>query len=620
MLQGRYEPPLVVISILVAVLASYTALALAGRVRHAKRGGAVPWIIGGGFAMGTGIWAMHFVGMLAFRMPIPLGYDLELTFVSWLLAAVISSAALWQAGLPNLRAKHLAVSALLMGVGIAAMHYLGMAAMLMEPGIQWNPALVVLSILIAISAASVALWIASRLRDRTAGALRARALAAVVMGLAIVGMHYTGMAAAGFPEGSVCGAANASFTLSGLASLVTFGTAAVLAIALITALYDSTLEARNEILTMSQRVAHERELLLQREQSARAEVERLSDLKDQFLATLSHELRTPLHAILGWVQLLRVKKDDAALEKGLLTIERNAKLQAQLIDDLLDMSRIVAGKVRLEPTWVDVAQLTSAVVEAFGPAAYQKGIRLTATEPGTRISVWGDPGRLQQVISNLLGNAIKFTPEHGEVSVELEQGNGQVVLRIKDTGAGIDRDFLPHVFERFRQADGGTTRRHGGLGLGLAIVRQLLELHAGSVRADSDGQGHGSTFTVTLPSGPSDPKASVQAASDLADAGRSALIDLHGCEVLVVDDEHDARALAEEILRECGAGARGAGSAAEALAQLQERAPDVIVCDIGMPDVDGLELLRRIRQGAAATAHVPAIALTAFTRAQDRQR
>jgi signal transduction histidine kinase/CheY-like chemotaxis protein len=620
MLQATYELPLVVISVLVAILASYTALALAERVRHAKGRAAVPWIVGGGFAMGTGIWAMHFVGMLALRLPIPLGYDLGLTFGSWLLPVVVSAAALWQVALPNLKARHLAVSAVLLGAGINLMHYLGMAAMRMDPPIQWDVPLVLASIAIAISAAGAALWIAVRLRDRDAAAWRPRALAAVVMGLAIVGMHYTGMAAANFPAGSVCrAAADGSFTLSGLATLVTLGTASVLAIALITAVFDARLEARNDILRLTQRAAQEREVLLQREQAARAEVEQLSALKDQFLATLSHELRTPLHAVLGWVQLLRVKHDEAALAKGLQTIERNARLQSQLIDDLLDMSRIVTGKVRLDATRVGLVPLVRAALETLSPAAYAKGVELAFDEPAGPIEAWGDPGRLQQVLSNLLGNALKFTPSGGRVAVSARVEGGTAVLRVQDTGIGIAPDFLPHVFDRFRQADGSTTRRHGGLGLGLSIVRQLVELHGGTVSAASEGPGRGATFTVRLPLLQGAAAGGGAARPPLAEAGVP-LADLHGCDVLVVDDERDALVLAQEMLAGCGATVRLAADAVEAQAALELRVPDVLVCDIGMPVVDGLELMRRIRAGGGAAARVPAIALTAFTRAEDAQR
>ena len=625
MLDGHYDLPLVLISVLVAVLASYAALALAERIHHLGGRTVASWVGGGGFAMGTGIWAMHFIGMLAFRLPVPLGYDLQLTLVSWLLPVVASAAALWQVSLPRLSRRHLGMSALLLGSGMSAMHYLGMTALRMDPAIVWNRSLVALSILIAIGAAAASLWIAFRLRDSTEQAWRVRTAAAVVMGGAISGMHYTGMAAANFPIGSLSLAATSSFTLTGLAVLVVVGTVAVLAIALIMSVFDARLEARNEILASTVKASDERQALLTRERLARAEVERLSDLKDQFLATLSHELRTPLHAILGWVQLLHLKKDDASLEKGLQTIERNARLQAQLIDDLLDMSRIVAGKVRLDPGWVDLPQVVEAALEATRPAAFAKGIALDLrVGPGIE-RVWGDPSRLQQVMWNLLTNAIKFTPEGGRVTVDLDMRPGQVVARVTDTGTGIAPDFLPHVFDRFRQGDATTTRRHGGLGLGLSIVRQLVELHGGTVQAESDGDGSGATFTVTLPrpQGQQAPEPTQEEgpASAPGQLPQVVLPNLAGLDVLVVDDEADARQLLAQILQECNAHVRLAGGALEALAQARLATPDVLVSDIGMPEVDGFELMRRIRASQdARLASVPAIALTAFTRAEDRRK
>src|SRR4051812_4370793 len=262
MLEGHYELPLVLISVLVAVLASYAALALAERIHHLGGRTVASWVGGGGFAMGTGIWAMHFVGMLAFRLPIPLGYDLQLTLVSWLLPVVASAAALWQVSLPRLSQRHLGMSALLLGAGMSAMQYVGMAALRMDPAIVWNRSLVALSIVIAVGAAAASLWIAFRLRDSTEQAWRVRTAAAVVMGGAISGMHYTGMAAASFPIGSLSLAATSSFTLTGLALLVIVGTVAVLAIALIMAVFDARLEARNEILATTVKASDERQALL----------------------------------------------------------------------------------------------------------------------------------------------------------------------------------------------------------------------------------------------------------------------------------------------------------------------------------------------------------------------
>ena len=625
MLTGHYEAPLVLISFLVALLASYTTFHLAGRVSQAGAVAASWWITGGAFAMGTGIWSMHFVGMLAFRLPIPLGYDPGITFLSWLLPVIASALALRQLQEPQLGWRRLAFSAGLIGLGISAMHYVGMAAMLMAPPIVYDPWLVAASIAIAIGAAGAALWIGMRLRDGSRpGVWRPRLAAATVMGLAIVGMHYTGMAAAGFPLGSVCRAAYGNFTLTQLATLVIVGSVAVLAITLLTAVYDARLEARNQLLTRSEHMAHERQVLLERERLARAEAERLSALKDEFLATLSHELRTPLNAIIGWVQLLRLKGDEASVRRGLETIERNARLQSQLISDLLDMSRIISGKVRLQPELVDAVTVVEAALESIRPAAFAKQVELVAQLEPPAGKVWGDPDRLQQILWNLLTNAVKFTPQGGTVTMDLRQDGDALVFKVSDTGAGIGRDFLPYVFDRFRQADGSITRLHGGLGLGLAIVRQLTHLHGGTIEAASQGEGLGATFTLRLPVAGS-PGATgfplpvgVGAASA---PGELQLPDLAGMKVLVIDDEADARQLLQELLAACGAQVRLAESAEQGLAMLEREPPDVLVSDIGMPATDGYQLLQRVRAHAdPAVASVPAVALTAYARKDDRQR
>ncbi len=625
MLQGQYEPSLVLVSMLVAVLASYTALALAGRVADAQAPARAWWMAGGAFAMGTGIWAMHFVGMLAFRLPIPLGYDFGITLLSWLLPVVASAGALWLFSLPTVTPAILAGSAVLLGLGINAMHYLGMAALRMTPGIHWDGRLVALSIAIAIVAAGASLWIARRLRRPGPRVLHYRAVAAVAMGAAIVGMHYTGMAAAHFPQGSICGAAaGSSFSPTQLALLVITGTVSLLAIALLTAVFDARLEARSQLLAATRRAADERRRLLKLERSARAEAERLSDVKDQFLATLSHELRTPLNAILGWVQILRRKGDPASVERGLEIIERNARLQASLIEDLLDVSRIVSGNVRLEKQAVRIGAVLDAALEAVRPTALAKCIEMHAHLDTEADEVWGDPARLQQVVWNLLTNALKFTSEGGMVRVRVAREGESVVATISDNGAGIDAAFLPHVFERFRQADGSTTRRHGGLGLGLSIVRQLVELHGGTVAAHSDGPGCGATFVLSLPVAMAlhGQEARPQGAAELRVTPRAeASAGLCGVRVLVVDDDADARQVLEHILRDGGAKVLAAAGAEDALRALVEERPDVLVSDIGMPDVDGYELVRRVRElGDPALARLPALALSAFTRERDETR
>jgi PAS domain S-box-containing protein len=374
----------------------------------------------------------------------------------------------------------------------------------------------------------------------------------------------------------------------------------------------------------AQRAADERKVLLESERQARAEAERTSQMKDEFLSTLSHELRTPLSAILGWAQVLRRgSRDQNDLAKGLQTIERNARAQAQLIEDLLDMSRITSGKVLLDMQSVAPAGFIDAAVETVRPAADAKNIRIDKhydQDPGL---VAGDPARLQQVVWNLLSNAIKFTPRDGRVAIELGRNDANVVITVRDNGAGIRPEFITHVFERFRQADASMTRRHGGLGLGLAIVKQLIEQHGGTVRAESAGEGQGASFTIELPLAkqPAPNSRSARAAMILPTPPTPEMTvrDLSGIDVLVVDDDRDARELINRILSDCGATVRIAGSAREALAMFREAQPNLLISDLGMPDVDGFELLDWVRHlGRDEGSQVPAIALTAFARSEDR--
>jgi signal transduction histidine kinase/CheY-like chemotaxis protein len=624
MLTGHYETPLVVLSILVAIVASYAALSLAGRVSESHGRAVAAWIVGGAIAMGSGIWAMHFVGMLAFRLPIPIAFDLPLTLVSLLLPIAASCLALWQVSRAELGTTRLAVSAVLMGIGIAAMHYTGMAAMRMEPGIVYDPWLFALSVAIAIAASGLALWIAFRLRHNVPHVWLARLGAAVVMGAAIAGMHYTGMAAANFPQDSVCMAAvRDGVNHGGLATLVVIATFGVLGFALLASLFNARLEANARVLEISQATAAERQDLLTRERAARDEAERLSALKDEFLATLSHELRTPLNAILGWASMLqRGTKDEATLRRGLETIERNARAQTQLIDDLLDMSRIISGTLRLDVQLVEPDKVVEAALGTVHPAAVAKKIDLRVDLERGESMVLGDPGRLQQVMWNLLSNAVKFTPSGGTVQVMLGRDGGDVVIRVADSGIGIEPEFLPHVFDRFRQQDASITRRHGGLGLGLSIARQLVELHGGTIGVSSPGPQAGTTFTLRLPL--AEPQAAARPPSEhaVSDAatrlGQGALA---GVKVLLVDDAPDTLDVLQQILAHSGAIIMAAPNAGMALALLERERPDVIVSDIGMPEVDGFELIRRIRRrSAGAGGAIPAIALTAFTRQDDRNR
>jgi CheY-like chemotaxis protein/two-component sensor histidine kinase len=316
-------------------------------------------------------------------------------------------------------------------------------------------------------------------------------------------------------------------------------------------------------------------------------------------------------------------KDPAELARAIETIQRNARVQAQLIDDLLDMSRITSGKLRIDVQPVQAASVIDAAIETLRPAADAKGIAVETRLNPSAGAIAGDPARLQQVIWNVLSNAIKFTPAGGAVHVTLQRVDACVEIRVSDTGAGIKAEFLPHLFERFRQADPSTTRRHGGLGLGLSIVKHLVELHGGTIALESAGEGRGTTVTIQLPSMLVQRSTHTTAADFVAPALPAGLIDtdLSGVTVLVVDDQVDSRDLMKRVLEECRARVFSAASAEEALALVETERPDVMVSDIGMPDVDGFELLRRVRAlGAERGGRTPAIAVTAFARSEDRTR
>ena len=385
-------------------------------------------------------------------------------------------------------------------------------------------------------------------------------------------------------------------------------------IAILISVLGSALRARRRQYQM-------RDLLLKLEAANRA--------KDEFLANVSHELRTPLNAMMGWAGMLYSGKlDEPTRTHALEVIQRNTKLQAQLIDDLLDISRIISGKLRLDVQVVDLMLIVQAAVDVVRPAADAKGIRLQVMLDPQAGPVSGDPGRLQQVVWNLLSNAVKFTPKAGRVQVRLQRNNSHAEIIVSDSGLGISPEFLPHVFDRFRQADGTLTRKQGGLGLGLAIVRQLVELQGGTVAAFSGGPDRGSTFTVRFP---------ITAVHDVGrategDHGRKQVIaspevpfdcppTLEGVRLLAVEDDPDARDLIVAILRQCQAEVKGVASAEEAMAALEEWQPDVLVSDIEMPGEDGYSLIRQVRlEDERRGPRIPAVALTAQARGEDRMR
>jgi PAS domain S-box-containing protein len=380
------------------------------------------------------------------------------------------------------------------------------------------------------------------------------------------------------------------------------------------------------------RAEEERAALLLREQNARAEAEAANRLKDEFLAIVSHEVRTPLNSIAGWIQMLRSGKlDEEHTAKALESIDRNAALQGTIITELLETSRIVTGNLKLDSKPIAVPSLIEAAIEIVRPAAEAKSIQI---EPALDISagpIWGDSGRLQQVFWNLLSNAVKFTPKDGRIKVRVERDNSNAVVIVKDNGEGIDPDFLPYVFERFRQADATTSRSFGGLGLGLSIVRSVVEMHGGSVRAESEGKGRGATFTITLP---------IMTASELAAKTEIERVDepqtiaraisatpraevarLDGLKVLVVDDHEDTRYLLRTALTNAGADVRVCAQTTDALATVKTWKADCIVSDIGLPGEDGYELIKKVRALRKKNGRrIPAIALTGFVRIDDKSK
>jgi CheY-like chemotaxis protein/nitrogen-specific signal transduction histidine kinase len=363
--------------------------------------------------------------------------------------------------------------------------------------------------------------------------------------------------------------------------------------------------------------AREREALRQA-QDAKQVAEKASRAKDEFLATVSHELRTPMTAILGWSRMLMGGQISAdAQQRAIEVIDRNARSQAQLIEDLLDISRIVAGRLRVEFKPVDMSAVIAAAVEAVRPTAEAKRIRIQTVLSAGAGPILGDSERLQQVVWNLLSNAIRFTPANGFVHIELQRVESQVELRVTDNGVGIKPEFLPHLFERFTQSDSSITRSTGGLGMGLAIVKSLVELHGGVVSASSPGEGRGAVFTVKLPISAlrHDPRQSPVPKPSLETVIETTQ-ELVGMKILVVDDEADTAELLRFVFNECGAIVETAGSAAEALELFDAWQPDILVSDIGMPNIDGYELIRAIRLDRHS--RIPAVALTAMARIDDR--
>ena len=584
----HYHHWLVLISVLVAILAAYTALTLALRIRVATRQAALAWLVGGGVTMGIGIWSMHFVGMLALTLPIEIGYDVGVTLLSMVFAIVVSTFALHIATRRQVGRAALVGAGVAMGIGICAMHYVGMAAIEITPPITYDPLWVAVSFAIAIAASFVALGVAFSPPQQSGWRGYHRAFGAVGMGLAIAGMHYSGMMAAQFPANAASVAA--LMNKSWLAGSVTTITSFVLVAALLLSLIESRGAARAASI-----------------QTSLTEVTQTSRAKDEFLAMLGHELRNPLASISNAVHLLQdSSSDNAHRQLAQDVIARQSQHLTRIVDDLLDVGRAISGKISLrrEPTELHVT--VSEALRALGAAGITAGRRVELEGP----SVWvnADRTRIEQVVNNLVANAVQHTAIEGRIGVRIEALADTVKLTVRDNGMGMDAETAARAFELFFQAQQGPERKRGGLGIGLTLARRIVELHGGAIDVASDGLGAGATFTLLLPTiAPPSPKVSVQRDAGVRGARR----------VVIVEDSEDTRVSLQIILEQQGHTVHTAADGLSGYDVIAQVKPDVALIDIGLPGLDGYGLAEQLRATGLRTY---LIALTGYGLADDRRR
>jgi NO-binding membrane sensor protein with MHYT domain/CheY-like chemotaxis protein/anti-sigma regulatory factor (Ser/Thr protein kinase) len=584
----HYHHWLVLVSLLVAILASYTAITLALRIRVAAPQLAPAWLIGGGVAMGIGIWSMHFVGMLALMLPIEIAYDVGITLLSMVIAIGVSTFALHIASRKQVGRAALVSAGIAMGIGICAMHYVGMAAIEISPAIRYDPRWVAASFAIAIAASFAALGVAFS-SPRPSGWLRHhRALGAMGMGFAIAGMHYAGMAAAQFPATAVSGPAlvNRGWLAGSVTTITLF--------VLVTALLLSLLEARAAARTA-------------KFQSTLAEVAETSRAKDEFLAMLGHELRNPLASISNAVHLLqRSGSNGTQRQFAEDVIARQTMHLSRIVDDLLDVGRAIAGKISLQRESIDVFATVEETLRALAAAGITADRRVELQ--GAAAWVDADRTRIVQVVTNLVSNAVQHTGVGGRISVDVASRANGIELAVSDDGVGMDSETAARVFELFFQAHQGPERKRGGLGLGLTLARRIVELHGGTIEVASDGPGTGATFAIRLPAiAPSAEATAVQPSTKV------------GCarHVVIVEDSQDSRVSLQKILEQEGHTVHTATDGQSGFNVIAQMRPDVALIDIGLPGLDGYDLAQQVRSIGLRTY---LIALTGYGLAEDRKR